>query len=182
MKFSTTLSTLFTLLSFSLEVNSFQQTTTRTFVPSSSSSSSSTSSTRFPKRFSLSMGNELQEKDDQTSILKQKVHSTNTELNSGKVGYQGFPAVGGSFGMDERFSMFPTDKQFSDESNKLSNMETNFYKHTLLIDISSDEMGSLEKLEKVRFASIVGLLSETDTQSFNFKAGGLMNDWSFSFE
>jgi len=180
MKFSTTLSTLFTLLSFSLEVNSFQQTTTRTFVPSSSSSSST--STRFPKRFSLSMGNELQEKDDQASILKQKVHSTTTELNSGKVEYKGFPPAGGSFGIDERFSMFPTDTQFSDESNKLSNMETNFYKHSLLMDISSDEMGSLEKLEKVRFASIVGLLSETDTQSFNFKAGGLMNDWSFSFE
>lgn len=175
MKFST-LSTFFSFLSFSLEVNAFKTGNICPFVPSSSF--------RMPSTRFMAMGNELQEMDQ--TVIKQKVPSSSTDLNSGTVGFKLPIAVG--VGMDERFPMFPDDQQLSIESEKLSNVETSFYKHSLLMDLSSKDMGSFDKLEKIRHGSIVGLLptelfsNEMDPQSVNFHAGGLFKDWSDSLE
>lgn len=138
-------------------------------------------------RMSMIMGNNEVQKVDQETTIKHKIPSISTELNSGLIGFKVPPAVGA--GMDERFNMFPTDQQLSIESDKLSNVETSFYKQSLLMDITSSDISSLEKIERVRHGSIVGILPnelvsgvEIDTKTLTFHAGGLFNDWSYSME
>jgi hypothetical protein len=116
-------------------------------------------------------------------IIKEAKKSSEHNHSKTNVIFQDSHSAG--HGSDERFPYLSKLDHVDENSALLTKINMSYMQHSLKADITSDQYGMLQKLEKVKFGAKEQLLGSSyayQWQPTSAHAGGLMNDWTFNME